>query len=49
VNGEDGSIDSTAISRFCSRRSLVSAPISVDLPAPGAPVRPTIDALPVCG
>ena len=49
VNGEDGSIDSTAISRSCSRRSLVSAPISVDLPAPGAPVRPTIDALPVCG
>jgi hypothetical protein len=49
VNGDDGSIDSTATSRCASRRSLVSAPISVDLPAPGAPVRPTIAAWPVFG
>ena len=37
VNGEDGSIESTATSRSASRRSLVSAPISVDLPTPGRP------------
>ena len=49
VNGDDGSIDSTAIVRSCSRRSLVIAPMRVDLPAPGAPVSPTIVARPVCG
>ena len=49
VNGEDGSIDRTATSRSAWRRSLVRAPMSVDLPAPGAPVKPTMAALPVCG
>jgi hypothetical protein len=49
VNGELGSIDRTAMSRPASRRSFVSAPMSVDLPDPGAPVRPTIAALPVRG
>ena len=49
VNGEDGSIESTATVRPGARRSLVSALMSVDLPAPGAPVRPMIAAWPVCG
>ena len=49
VKGELGSIESTATSRSASRRSFVRAPMSVDLPDPGAPVRPTIAALPVCG
>ena len=49
VKGDDGSMESTATSRSCSRRSLVSAAMSVDLPAPGAPVSPTIAARPVCG
>ncbi len=45
MNGELGSIDSTATLRPASRRRLTSAPISVDLPAPGAPVKPTIAAV----
>ena len=49
VNGEDGSIDSTPTLRPASRRDFVSAPISVDLPTPGGPVKPTTAALPVCG
>src|SRR4029079_4930982 len=48
-NGEDGSIESTATSRSAARRSLISEPISVDLPAPGGPVKPTTAALPVFG
>ena len=48
-NGELGSIDSTATSRSCARWSLISAPISVDLPAPGGPVKPTTEAPPVRG
>jgi hypothetical protein len=42
-------MDSTPTVRPASRRALVRAPISVDLPAPGGPVKPTIAALPVCG
>ena len=42
VNGEEGSIDSTATVRSRARSSLVSAPSSVDLPAPGGPVKPMI-------
>ena len=49
VNGEEGSIDSTPTVRPASRRAFVSAPISVDLPTPGGPVKPTTAALPVCG
>ena len=48
-NGELGSIDSTATVRSRSRWRRISAPISVDLPAPGGPVKPTTEALPVCG
>jgi hypothetical protein len=48
-NGELGSIESTPIVRPCARLCLISAPISVDLPAPGGPVKPTTAALPVCG
>ena len=32
-----------------ARRAFVSAPISVDLPTPGGPVKPTTAAWPVCG
>ena len=49
VNGELGSIESTATSRSLSRACLTSAPISVDLPTPGGPVNPTIAARPVFG
>ena len=48
-NGEDGSIESTATWRSAARRSFTSEPISVDLPAPGGPVKPTTAAEPVCG
>ena len=40
VNGEEGSIDSTPTVLPAARRSFVTAPISVDLPAPGGPVKP---------
>ena len=40
VNGEEGSIDSTATVRSRARSSFVSAPSSVDLPRPGGPVKP---------
>ena len=49
VNGLEGSIESTPTSRSASRSSAVSAPISVLLPTPGGPVKPTIRALPVRG
>src|SRR5438067_2050926 len=49
VNGDDGSIDRTATSRSRARACLTIAPISVDLPAPGGPVKPTTAARPVCG
>ena len=49
VNGEVGSIDSTATVRSRARSSLVSAPSNVDLPAPGGPVKPMIAARPVRG
>ena len=49
VNGEDGSIDRTATVRSAARRFFTSWPMSVDLPAPGAPVTPTMAALPVRG
>jgi hypothetical protein len=48
-NGDDGSIDSTATWRSAARRWRTSAPISVDLPAPGGPVKPTTAAFPVFG
>ena len=47
VKGEEGSIDSTAISRPAARLTFVSAASSVDLPTPGGPVKPTTDARPV--
>jgi hypothetical protein len=49
VNGELGSIDRTATSRSRSRAFFTSAPISVDLPTPGGPVKPAIVARPVFG
>ena len=48
-NGELGSIESTATWRSSARWWRTSAPISVDLPAPGGPVKPTTEAEPVCG
>ena len=35
--------------RLVARWCLTSAPISVDFPAPGGPVKPTTAAAPVCG
>ncbi len=49
VKGEEGSIESTPTVRPAARRALVRAPISVDLPTPGGPVKPNTAALPVCG
>ena len=49
VKGDDGSTDRTATSRPAARRRRVSAPISVDLPAPGGPVKPVTAAAPVLG
>ena len=49
VNGDEGSMERTATERSRSRSSLVSAPISVDLPTPGGPVKPTMAARPVFG
>ena len=48
-NGEHGSIESTATWRSSVRWCATSAPISVDLPAPGGPVKPTTVAEPVFG
>ena len=42
VNGDDGSIASTATSMSSDRRWPISALVSVLLPAPGAPVMPTV-------
>ena len=49
MNGLDGSMESTAMSRSASRSSFVNAPIRVDLPTPGGPVKPMIRAFPVRG
>src|SRR3954467_8849670 len=49
VNGDDGSIDRTATARSRSRALFTRAPISVDLPTPGGPVKPTTAARPVLG
>src|SRR3954453_5505064 len=49
VNGDDGSIESTATSRSLLRACATRRPISVDLPTPGGPVNPTTAALPVFG
>ena len=49
VKGEDGSIESTATSRSAARAFFTSAPMRVDLPTPGGPVKPTTDDLPVFG
>ena len=49
VKGDEGSMESTATSRSALRALATSAPISVDLPTPGGPVKPTTAALPVCG
>ena len=40
MNGELGSIERTATSRSRARACSTSAPISVDLPTPGGPVKP---------
>ena len=48
-NGEDGSIESTATVRSSARWWRTSAPISVDFPAPGGPVKPMTEAEPVRG
>jgi hypothetical protein len=42
VKGDDGSIASTATSSPAPRMIESSAFVSVDLPAPGAPVMPTV-------
>ena len=49
VNGDDGSMDSTATWRSAARACAVSAPINVDLPTPGGPVKPVTAARPVLG
>jgi hypothetical protein len=49
VKGEEGSIERTAICLSCARLCSISRPISVDLPTPGGPVKPTIRARPVFG
>ena len=41
VNGELGSIESTATSRSRPRASSTRRPMSVDFPTPGGPVKPT--------
>ena len=42
LNGEDGSMASTATSRSSERMWPIVTLVSVDLPAPGAPVSPTV-------
>src|SRR5215472_18116165 len=49
VNGEVGSTASTATRWPAARYAATSALVAVDLPTPGAPVRPTIRAPPVAG
>ena len=50
VNGDDGSMASTATSLARRARTWpISALVSVDLPAPGAPVIPTVYASPPSG
>src|SRR5688572_18042594 len=48
-NGLDGSTAITATRLPCSRNARTSAFVEVDLPTPGAPVRPMTWAFPVCG
>jgi hypothetical protein len=48
VKGEDGSTASTATDRPRARNARTSALVTVDLPAPGAPVRP-ITRVPAAG
>ena len=42
VNGDDGSIASTATGEPSERRCAMTALVKVLLPAPGAPVNPTV-------
>src|SRR3954453_1907831 len=49
VNGEVGSMASTATSSPFARNARTSPPVSVDFPAPGAPVSPTVYASPPRG
>ena len=49
VNGDDGSTASTATSDPSTRRALMRWVVSVDFPAPGAPVMPTVYAWPPRG
>ena len=48
MNGDDGSTASTAVLAPRARNARTSALVTVDLPAPGAPVRP-ITRLAVAG
>jgi hypothetical protein len=48
-NGLDGSMASTPTSAPSLRMRAISLSVSVDLPAPGAPVIPTVYADPVWG
>jgi hypothetical protein len=49
VKGDEGSIERTATSRSRARAFSTRRPISVDLPAPGGPVKPATLARPVLG
>ena len=49
VNGDDGSMASTATSSPSERSRPMTAEVSVLLPAPGAPVSPTVYPLPEIG
>ena len=49
MNGELGSIDSTATWRSAARAPSTSRAMMVDLPTPGGPVKPTTAARPVLG
>ena len=46
LNGDDGSMASTAIGTSSRRAAPSRALVRVDLPAPGAPVMPTVYAVP---
>ena len=47
--GDDGSMASTATSLPVARTVPMSPVVSVDFPAPGAPVRPTVTVWPPSG
>src|ERR1700722_14228804 len=49
VNGDEGSMASTATRSPCPRYEATSAPVTVDLPTPGDPVSPSTRACPVSG